>query len=366
MSETKPCQFFLGANSPQGFYSLFDELEQSQQPWHSFLIKGGPGTGKSSFLKRVAAHFGPSCPNMELFPCSSDPDSLDAVLLPEQHLSLMDATAPHAREAAIPAVRHTILSFGDHLDGRRLQEQRREIEAISASTPEYYRLAVSYLAAAQAFLRNSFHLAATAMDEEKIEGYARRFAAKSFRPLSGPGVEKRRFLTTICAEGLVALEETPALLCRKLYLIDDDCGAVAHHLLNALRRHALAAGHHVISCYCPMDPQRKLEHLLIPTAGIGFLSSNHFHPMAQSAALRKIHARRFLNSEAMNSQKVRFTYNRKAAQSLLEQAILLLQESRQLHNCLEKHYIAAMDFTALNRQYPQLLEKISSYAFKNQ
>ncbi len=365
MSERKPCHFFLGANSPQGFYSLFDELEFSRQPWHIFLIKGGPGCGKSTFLKHVAASYEASCPQMELIPCSSDPDSLDAVILPELHLSLMDATAPHAKEAAVPAVRHTILSFGDYLDGLALQEYRREIESICASTPEYYKLAVSYLTAAQAFLRNSYHIASCAVDEKKIEGYAQRFAAKSFRPREGFGSEKRRFLTTICSEGLVTLEETPAQLCRKLYLIDDDCGAVAHSLLSALRRCALKAGHEVITCTCPMDPERKIEHLLIPTAGIGFLTSNHFHPMEGCGAVRKIHARRFQDQELMTCKKNRFAYNRKAAQTLIQQAVLLLEESRQLHDHLERRYTAAMDFDGLNKHYPHLMKLIGDYSSAN-
>ena len=364
MSEHKPCQFFLGANSPQGFYSLFDQLEHQEEPWHTFLIKGGPGCGKSSFLKKAAAVFGPDCPTMEIIPCSSDPDSLDAVILPELHLSLMDATAPHAKEADVPAVRHSILAFGDYLDGLELRQYRREIESICASTPEYYKLAVSYLYAAQAFLRNSYQIAEYALDQKKIEGYARRFAAKSFKPRACKGSEKRRFLSTICSEGLVTLEETPAQLCRKLYLIDDDCGAVSHALLSALRRYALEAGHEVITCRCPMDPEHKIEHLLIPSAGIGFLTANHFHPMEHSGAARKIHARRFQDQELMTLRKSRFAYNRKAAQTLLEQAVLILGESRQLHDHLEERYIAAMDFGALNKRYPELLQKIADYACK--
>ncbi len=362
MSEIKPVQFFLGANSPQGFYSLFDELEHNGEPWHSFLIKGGPGTGKSSFLKKIAAQY--ASESVELFPCSSDPESLDAVSLPERGISLMDATAPHSKEATIPAVRHTILSFGDHLNGGKLQEHRREIESICASTPEYYKLAVSYLAAAQAFLRNSFHIAHCAVNMEKVNGYARRFAAKNLHPTGKIGTEKRRFLSSIYSGGSYVLEDTPVKLCRKLWLIDDDCGAVAHHLLSALRHYALRNGHDVISCTCPMDPDEKLEHLLIPSAGIGFLTANHFHPMEHSGATRKIHARRFQDQDLMNLKKTRFLYNRKAAQTLLEQAILILRESRQLHDRLEERYISAMDFNALDDRYPQILRMLEEYSKK--
>lgn len=361
MSENKVIRFFLGANTPQGFYSLFDELEHPHENWHSFLIKGGPGCGKSSFMKKIASLYADS-PGMELCPCSSDPDSLDAVILPEQHLSLMDATAPHAKEAALPAVRHTLLSFGDYLDGGKLQEKRREIEALHSSSPEYYKLAVSYLYGAQMFLRNSFEIASCAVDREKIFAYAQRFAARHFPQKKCAGSEKRRFLSSICSEGIVTLNETPALLCRKLYLIDDDCGAVNHYLLAELRRLALRAGHDVISCFCPMAPEEKLEHLLIPSAGVGFLCSNHFHPMEHCGASRKIHARRFQDQELMKLKKERFHYNRRAAETLLEQAIALLEESRKLHDRLEELYRDAMDFRALEARFPQIVNQLHDYS----
>lgn len=104
MSETAPIRFFLGSNSPQGFVSRFDQLDYGDPQWHTFYIKGGPGCGKSSFMKRLAAVFENRCPLMEQIPCSSDPDSLDAVIFPEWKVSIADATAPHALEPKYPGL----------------------------------------------------------------------------------------------------------------------------------------------------------------------------------------------------------------------------------------------------------------------
>ena len=202
----------------------------------------------------------------------------------------------------------------------------------------------------------------SAASKEKITAYAQRFAARHFPQKKCAGSEKRRFLSSICSEGIVTLDETPALLCRKLYLIDDDCGAVSHYLLAELRRLALRAGHDVISCFCPMAPEEKLEHLLIPSAGVGFLCSNHFHPMEHCGASRKIHARRFQDQELRKLKKERFHYNRRAAETLLEQAIALLVESSKLHDRLEELYRDAMDFRALEARFPQIVNQVHNYS----
>ena len=37
---------FMGANTPQGFVSFFDELYNPYENCTPYIIKGGPGTGK--------------------------------------------------------------------------------------------------------------------------------------------------------------------------------------------------------------------------------------------------------------------------------------------------------------------------------
>ena len=55
MSQTYQIQYFLGANSPQGFYSLYDQLLPPETANAIYIIKGGPGCGKSTLMRQVAA-----------------------------------------------------------------------------------------------------------------------------------------------------------------------------------------------------------------------------------------------------------------------------------------------------------------------
>lgn len=361
--QTKPQMFFLGANSPKGFVSLFEQLDPQNGPWHTFIIKGGPGTGKSSFLKRIAAYFGPQCPNMEVIPCSSDPDSLDAVILPEYRVALADGTAPHVLEPDAPALRQSILAFGDQLDAVQLKENRQELEALFASSPKCYRLAVDYLSAARTFLADTRRIALSATSVEKVTAYAKRFAQKNFGPSKEEHpTEKVRFLTTVHAGGLTSLDDTPKKLCRRLYQIHDEYGAVSSLLLNALRNCALEAGHSVITCYCTTDPYRKIDHLFLPNLGIGFVTVNRFHPMEAAAPSRRIHAKRFMDLDVLRSRKGRLSFNRKAAQQLIAQAVLLLKESRIIHDKLEAQYTAAMDFSFADQMFQQVVEQIITFS----
>ncbi|HBL40746.1 MAG TPA: hypothetical protein DDY98_03930, partial [Ruminococcaceae bacterium] len=46
--------FFMGTNTASGYFSLFPELFDAKDNWTAYLIKGGPGTGKSRLMKKIA------------------------------------------------------------------------------------------------------------------------------------------------------------------------------------------------------------------------------------------------------------------------------------------------------------------------
>ena len=102
--------FFLGTNSGTGFHSLFYDLTEHATPYSTFIIKGGPGTGKSGLMKKVAEE----CEKRGLFNeklwCSSDPDSLDGVFIPEKHCSVCDGTAPHVVEPVFAGAAEQIVN----------------------------------------------------------------------------------------------------------------------------------------------------------------------------------------------------------------------------------------------------------------
>ena len=88
-------QYFLGANSPTGFYSLYDHLLPPEEARAIYILKGGPGCGKSTLMRKIGAWAEESGLETEYIICSGDPDSLDAVLLPKLGVAIVDGTAPH-------------------------------------------------------------------------------------------------------------------------------------------------------------------------------------------------------------------------------------------------------------------------------
>ena len=78
---TKGGELFAAANSGKGFCSFYGEIFSPERTERRYLIKGGPGTGKSSLMRRVAGEAEKRGYGVEYYRCSSDPTSLDAILI---------------------------------------------------------------------------------------------------------------------------------------------------------------------------------------------------------------------------------------------------------------------------------------------
>lgn len=84
--------YFLGANGPKGFVSLYREFCSPDSGNFLWVIKGGPGCGKSTFMKKIGKAAEDAGLDVEYVLCSSDPDSLDGVLIPQWHVGYADGT----------------------------------------------------------------------------------------------------------------------------------------------------------------------------------------------------------------------------------------------------------------------------------
>ena len=88
-------QVFPGGNTSQGFFSYYDYILSQEEATRIIILKGGPGVGKSSFMRKIALEMVNRGYDVEFMHCSSDNGSLDGVVIPAIKVALMDGTAPH-------------------------------------------------------------------------------------------------------------------------------------------------------------------------------------------------------------------------------------------------------------------------------
>lgn len=87
---------FPGGNTAKGFHSYYDNIIGDN--WNKlFIIKGGPGVGKSSLMKKIGYEMVEKGYDVEFHQCSSDNNSLDGLVVPALKIAIVDGTAPQVR-----------------------------------------------------------------------------------------------------------------------------------------------------------------------------------------------------------------------------------------------------------------------------
>jgi len=84
---------FFGAATPLGPVDYVEQITSNISK--RYFIKGRPGTGKSTMLKRLVKEAEKRGFDVDVYHCGFDPNSLDMVLINELDFVIFDSTAPH-------------------------------------------------------------------------------------------------------------------------------------------------------------------------------------------------------------------------------------------------------------------------------
>ena len=335
--------FFLGANTPSGFYSLYDQMLDPAEARRVFLLKGGAGCGKSSLMKRVAASLEEAGQSVEYLRCSGDPDSLDAVIFPQLKAAIVDATAPHVQEPRLPGVVESYVDLGRFYDHPALAEKRDEIEKATLGYKSHYTRAYRCLTAA-------------AKMAKRARGILSREVKKTGRQ---SGRATQRFLGAVSCQGHSCRFETVDALCRKVYELSDTYGLGAG-MLTTLAAGAMAAGYDVILCPSPLFPDRA-EHLLIPELSLAFVTSTPTLTYP-GRPYRRIRLDAMVEGEVMRQFKSRLKFARKVHAALLAEAVDALAQAKAEHDVLEGLYNPHVDFDGVYQEAQAITEALLSLA----
>ncbi len=335
----------MGANSKDGFYSLYDGFCRGKGDYLT-VIKGGPGTGKSGFMRKIAQCAEARGLDTEEIPCSGDPHSLDGIYIPALKRGWVDGTAPHSTDPARFGVNGDYVNLGEFFTGIRDEKERAETDALYSAYKQEYRAAYSYLASAAALRRGYIPPVFTGEVREQIErrirNILRRCHVRGDKDAAGAPRRRERFLHAISCEGEIWLSGEIEKQCSVIYAFDNGLDG-ADTALKIAAAEAEECGAEAILCRSPLDPAR-LDALILPEAGVGFVSNEYALPSA-----RHIRLDAAIDPAALQGHRTELREGRQTEARLKQLAIEHLKRAKALHDELEDHCKAHMDFAALTK-----------------
>jgi len=340
MMEQHSETYFLGANSPDGFYSLYDRFTDPRRD-ALYILKGGPGCGKSTFMRIIAGNAAAAGFPTECMLCSGDPRSVDAIYIRGLHTAFVDGTAPHVTEPAFPGVTASYVDLGAFYDSASLAAEREAIFRLNAAYKKKYDGAYRYIRAAAQIGEGVRMELLTPELRETVRRKAKSICRKTLVPGNADGTVRYRFLSALTCSGKIFLYETAEKLAETVYAVDNTCG-LAPLLISDIAGEALRLGQSAVVCPSPMDPEHT-EHLILPELSLAFVSIDPDHPLnrepSHHVALDAL-ARQTCGKE----EKLRFRHLEKLEENVVAEAIEELRHANALHDELERHYNPHVDF----------------------
>ena len=334
----KDFSIFLGANTGCGFNSLYEEYIGNLDLRRTYVLKGSAGCGKSSLMKRLAAHAaGIGTPTIRGL-CSGDPDSLDGLVLPELKTAFFDGTSPHVLEPSL------VGQEGFYLDLSRFYRTPADgLEAWNDAYREHYRKAYRYLAAASALEE----VVRCGEDTRlAIRRRAETLAGATLGRGKGSGGLRRFYTDAFTCKGLVSLEDSRRAIAPRLVALSGSPERT-DLFLQAYLQAALNRGREVFLCPAPRE-RRRIAHLLLPELGFGITTGE---------GDRRIHLER-LGPPPSQEEKAEQRRLEKTQASLLAAAQNELSLAKADHDRMEEAARPFIDFDGVDALTEELIGKV--------
>lgn len=335
----KADSYFAAANTKDGFISYFKEIFSKVKK--IYVIKGGPGTGKSTLMHKIAVEGKNRGFEVQKYYCSSDTSSLDGVVIGEE-FAVLDGTPPHAMEPRNVGALDEIINLCDMWNADVLAENKDDICLISGKISQKYKSVYRMLNAFATLESEYLDTVNKHVNVEKLKKFTDRLADCADRS----GVVNTVICDALGTFGYVRFTTLERKAKRVIYLsgrYNEDV-VFLEYLKNSLD--STSASYEI-----SLSPENSKPTAILVNDTV-FVSVD-----TVPSGSKALNTKRFLLPTIKN-EKAKLKSLEKLC---LELSALITQELENigaLHDELEKFYKSAMNYDKLDRFTKKLLIKM--------
>lgn len=335
-------KYFAGGNTSQGFYNLFASNLANLE--RLFILKGGPGTGKSYLIQKVGNAWKAKGYALEYMYCSSDKDSVDGIIIPALKVGIVDGTKPHIIEPKYPGIIDDYVDLGAAWDASKLHEHKDAIMTLTDQVNAAFQAA--YKAFGEALIPYEKRKARVSktLNVDKVKALTERLVKTLFREkgqLSLPTI-KHRFHGALTPTGPYSFIEKLIEPVGKRYFLQGRPGTGKSTLLRRLLLEAEMRGFNAEVYHCEFEPD-AIDLLIIRELDIAIFDNKTLYELQPERETDEVIDMEQAVLELTvheEDQTIIKEYEHK-----LNDGMISLTKAKSLRDVLEGYYIQAMDFT---------------------
>jgi hypothetical protein len=353
--------YYAGGNTARGFHSLYESNLKDLQKL--FILKGGPGTGKSSLMKALGRHWENQGYSLECLHCSSDNDSIDGVILTDFNIGIVDGTAPHVIEPKVPGVIEEYINLGEAWDEEKLNENKERIISLTEEVSSSFSNAYHTFSEALAIHDEWEKIFIENMDFEALDSLTVGLIEELYTSVRKDKIPKvrHRFLGAATPEG--AKDCIPNLTAdlQKRYLIKGRPGSGKSTMLKKLAGAAEERGLDVEIYHCGFDPN-SLDMVIVRELGFAIFDSTSPHEyFPERVGDEVVDVYQIAIKEGTDekyAKEISEISGRYSAK--MKEGTAYLARAKELHDELEKYYVEAMNFDVVAKFKDKIQKHVES------
>ncbi len=360
--ENEAC-FFAATNTGNGFKSYFDEIFGKNPDDRLYILKGGPGVGKSTFMKRLAREAGKRGEECEYFLCSSDTSSLDGIIINGRKVAVIDGTNPHVIEPTLAGVREIIIDLGAAWDTDGLYQNREALSNLSSKKSKLYTDCYKTLSCKHSMDTLIKNLALPYINIPKLERSAGKICKSVFTEKGNVFNEKIRIIKAISTGGKVRLSTFENMANRTIFIKEPfEMSGLSDLLLKKIYDNAKLDKQQIFVSFS-LNDREEIDALYFPESRVCITKYDENALLQCDKALKKskiINCSRFFDNKAFRHLSPLRKFYSKLSEKLENQALDYLKKAGEVHAEMEKIYGSYTDYAKVEEISREYFSKILS------
>ncbi|NLO20554.1 MAG: hypothetical protein GX119_00940 [Syntrophomonadaceae bacterium] len=353
---------YPGGNTRYGFYSLYEYLIWPQVE-RKIILKGGPGTGKSTLMKNIGQFLAEKGLDIEYHWCSSDDNSLDGIVIGKHKIGIVDGTAPHVIDAVYPGAVDEILNLGQFWKRQQIRSSRDSIIKLTQAISSYFSLAYlrlreSGISYEELQSHHKMSLDQSAWNRNAL-ALSADFLADEVATFKKP---RHLFAAAITPSGVNTSIDRLLPGNSSIFAVKGNPGSGIKELFKFVENNLVINGIYAEIYHNPFDPL-EIDLIILPQSR-KILLDNSSHIVAYENKLANPKYRRILDFDTLLDRSVLGPYAKSIAACRdrmevgIKEAVNFIVQAKKAHDELEAYYIPAMDFEAINTLGDKLQQEL--------
>ena len=317
-----------------------------------FILKGAPGTGKSTFIRLVGEALSEQGYDIEYWVSSLDPVTPDGVYIPQLDTAVINGSLKIPVDPQYPQVREIMINLGEYSQGIAAQNFRAVTELLDCIKVSQEQ-AVRYIQATTEARQEIRHFNSGRLDMTAIQVLIEDISGQimDYRP-----AERHYFARTITPDGMADYIDDLSRDCQQRYIFKGCPGSGGSIVIAQLINQARQRGYGLEYYHCGLEYDH-LVMIIIRSLQVALIETDQLD-IAPRQGDKVVDMQGYLDIDSGDLNRLKSSETGRRCETLLLQAQQELVNVQKQTRRVKKYYCEVMDFERLDQKRAEVIKDI--------